>query len=80
MQTKVVTVDKLEFVELPANATRRCYAPQPPLEGGILRYEVLPEYSLFLLNVIEQCNQQLQQIKQIEQESVGREEEEKERE
>lgn len=71
MQTKVVETSKLEFVQLPPNAVRHCYAPQPPLDGGLLRYEALPEYALFLLAVIEQCNVQLAQVRNIEQESTG---------
>jgi hypothetical protein len=65
--TKVVTATKLEFVELPANAVRPCLVPELPRNAeGVLRYEDLPEYLSVVLGIVQECNDQLAEIRKIQ--------------
>jgi hypothetical protein len=65
-RTEVVTVTKLEIVEVPAELTALCLIPDPPLDAdGNLRYEVLPEYLGVVIGVLEECNTQLLKIQSL---------------
>lgn len=71
-RTELVTVSKLEMVPVPPELTAPCLVPMPPLDDQqLLQYEVLPEYLVEVLGIVEQCNSQLNKIKDLGEE-VGK--------
>lgn len=66
MRTEVLEVPKLEFIPVPAETLEPCTVPMPPQDGlGSILYKDLPSYLVVVLGAFEECNIQLDKIREL---------------